>query len=372
MGRLGGVAVLACAVALVAAPPAFAAPIEATLDAVAPVSTTVVYGDSWELPFASSHDLRRYPAITLAVTGIPGGREGFVAYGYVASGGAFDDWRMALLPTTPAVIGVGTYRVNVELWAAFDGPTALHAVTRTPQSLTVTPAEVVADLRVAPDRADPQNTVISMRLGGEWLDNVVGYGYRSDFGRENLATRLAPPGGVWEMTIRDSEGAVVAEEQFELERGDLPAASMLWATSPAAETFTVESTFTVASAEAKNFTVVQAAPVTFTTGEPSRPVIEVPVVPDLPSEPAPEGVSMPTWVLILSGLVGLGAAVAAIIVSVRRGARAIEPEQTLEKTPEGDDNAETDDTVLGSLAGDTLTDESVESSSDETAKGGKS
>lgn len=365
---------------LIAAPPAFAATIEAELNAIAPLSTTVVYGDSWELPFASSHDLRRYPAITLAVTGVPGGRDGFVAYGWVASDVAVDDWRLSLFPTTPAVIGAGTYRVNVELWAAFDGPTVLHALTRTPQSLTVTPAEVVADLRVAPDRANPQHSVVSMRLGGDWLDDVVGYEYRTDYGRENLATTLAPPGGVWEVTIRDSDGTVVAEEQLEVNRGDAPGASMLWTTSPAAETFTVESTFTVATAEAKNFTVVQATPVTFTTGEQSQPVIEVPVVPELPAEPAPEGVNVPAWVLILAGLVSLGAVVAAIIVSVKGGSRGVAPDQTPgetpEKTPEeapqGEDGADADKAVLWSLEGDPPAEVSTESASDHTAKGEKS
>jgi len=371
--RLGGAAAVAFAVALVATPPALAAPREAIFDAVAPLSTTVVYGDSWVLPFASTTDLRGYPTITLSVTGIPGGRDGFVAYGSVATDGSFDDWRVLLFPTTPAVIGAGTYRVNVELWAALsEGATQVHGVTRAPQSLTVTPAEVVADLRVAPDRADPQNTVLSMRLGGDWLDNFVGYQYRSDYGQANLATTLAPPGGVWDMTIRDSDGTVVMEEQFALNRGDVPAASMLWSTSPAAETFTVESTFTVANAEARNFTVVQAAPVTFTTGEPSRPVIEVPVVPDLPAETAPGGVNVPTWVLILVGLASLGAAVAAIMLTVRRGARGVAPEQTPEETPEGDEPAESDGTVLWSLAGETPTDESVEGSSDDTAKGEES
>ena len=307
-------------VALLATPAAVAAPLEATLTAEPPLSTTAVYGSYWNLPFRSNYDLTSYDVISVNLTGIPGAPDTYFAVPYSTS--PFDFFVDIYPKPNGRLIDVGSYTVSVNLAAAYTGATALRASTAVPQRLVIEPAPLTAELRVTPDSADPQNTVVAMSLGGAWITETICCDYLSPSGRADLDSIPAPPAGTWTMTIRNAAGETIVDRQFEQVRGAPPATPFLWMDAPLAENVTVEATFAATGAEASNFTIEQASPVTFTTGAASRPVIELPVVPEAPPVTVRQGVSLPVWALTLAGLVGLGTAVAAIVLSIlgRRGA----------------------------------------------------
>jgi len=295
-------------------PSAIAAPTEAILDAAPPLNITVVYGDYWTLLFNSNVWLCGYETYSVQVTGIESATESFNAFPY---GGAAGTCTFYLEPGGNNLIDVGSYSVKVALGVSTFGNEQIRAVTGTPQSLVIKPAELVVDVRVTPDSADPQNTVVSMRLGGTWLDYIGGENYRTEEGRQNLARIPAPPQGEWQMTIRDAAGTTVVDQKLDQARGETPAMTYLWTQAPIAENYTVEATFTPTGDESPNFTVAQANPVSFTTGEASRPQIDNPVEPELPPSSAPEGFALPLGALVVAGLLGLGAAIAALVVATR-------------------------------------------------------
>lgn len=307
-------------VALLATPAALAAPRSATLTAKSPTTTTVPYGSYWTLTYFSTQDLN-YEKIGVEVTGIPGEGDYF-GNGYSRNSG---EYRFDLSNGQQGrLIDVGTYSVgvNVDAGTRFTA-TLVRATTTKPHTLIIEPAELSATLQSSPASADPQNTVITMSLGGSWLDDVACCEYRwIDNPIHDISP--APPAGTWNMIIKNAAGDVIIEEQFEQVRGEEPAAVFLWTGSPLAESVTVSSTFTPSGDEGRNFEITQAAPLTFTTGEASRPVIELPVVPDPPAVAVPTGVGVPVWVLTILAVVGFAAGVTAILLAVR-GRPALSP-----------------------------------------------
>lgn len=305
---------MAVLIALLVTPAAVAAPIEATLTAEPPLPTTAVYGSYWNLPFRSNYTLTPYDVISVNVTGMPGAADAYFAVPYSTTA---SDYFVDIYPKPDnRLIDVGSYTVSVNLSAAFTGATALRATTAVPQRLVISAAPITAALRVTPDSADPQNTVVAMSLGGEWITETICCDYLTPDGRAELDSVPAPPAGTWTMTIRNAAGETIVDQQFEQVRGAPPATPYLWMDAPIAENVTVEATFTATGEEAGNFTIDQPDPVTFTTGAASRPVIELPVVPEAPPVAVRQGVSVPVWALALAGLVGLGTALAAIVITI--------------------------------------------------------
>jgi hypothetical protein len=314
----------AALIALLATPTAIAAPTAATLTAVPPATQTVPYGSYWSLQFTSTEPLEYYSVFGIEVTGIPASGGDFNGYGYYSEtlGNVFE-----LYPSYESrLIPVGSYSVgaNVNAATTWSG-TLVRATTAVPHTLVIEPAELSATVRATPDSADPQNTVISMSLGGSWLTDVACCLYRTDYELANIDKLPAPPAGTWSMTITNSSGEVVIEEQFEHARGDIPASVYLWRGAPVDELSTVTATFTPTGDEARNFAVAQSEPVTFTTGSSSRPEIVLPAVPEAPPTDVRSGVGMPVWLLILVALMGVGTGVAGVVLAMR-GRRGAAPQ----------------------------------------------
>ena len=257
-----------------------------------------------------------YEILTVDVTGLGDVSGTFYGFGYSTS--SFD-YFMALSPGRDSLLtDVGTYSVGVNVDARQSwSDTMLTATTTTPHTLVITPAELSATVQVTPSSADPQNTVVSMSLGGSWLSEVACCDYQTADGRAILNKIPAPPAGVWDMTITNASGEVIVEQQFEQVRGDQPSTVYLWTGAPIAESVTVEAIFTATGDEARNFTITQSSPVNFTTGEASRPVIELPVVPESPPVAEPAGVEISAWVLIALAIIGLGAGVSGVVLALR-------------------------------------------------------
>lgn len=302
--------------ALLATPTAIAAPTAATLTAVPPTTTTVPYGSYWSLQFTSTESLEYYDVFGIEVKGIPASGGEFTGFAYYSDtlGNVFELYPSYLSRLIPA----GTYSVgaNVNAATSWSG-TLVRATTAVPHTLVIEPAKLSATVRATPDSADPQNTVITMSLGGSWLTDVACCSYSSEFELANLDKLPAPPAGTWSMTIANSSGDIVIEEQFEQARGDIPASVYLWRGAPVDELSTVTATFTPTGDEARNFAVTQSGPVTFTTGSSSRPEIVLPSVPESPTVDAPSGVGLPVWLLVLLALIGLGTGAAGVVLALR-------------------------------------------------------
>ncbi|MBA4247402.1 MAG: hypothetical protein C0444_03790 [Microbacterium sp.] len=282
------------------------------------------YGSYWSLEFVSTESLQSYDVLGIEVTGLPETSGGFSGFGYYSDtlGNVFQLYNSIDSRLTP----VGTYSVGANVNAATSwSATLVRATTAVPHTLVIEPAQLSATVRATPDSADPQNTVISMSLGGSWLTDLACCLYRTDYELANLDTLPAPPAGTWSMTIANSSGEVVIEEQFEHARGDMPASVYLWRGAPVDELSTVTATFTPTGDEARNFAVTQSEPVTFTTGSTSRPEIVLPSVPEAPPTDVRSGVGIAIWLLILLALLGLGTGAACVVLAMR-GRHGVAPQ----------------------------------------------
>jgi hypothetical protein len=231
--RLVPAAVLALAIVFSSATPAFAA------DGItfAPPPASVEYGQNWQIlgtitPQSSPDSAYGSLTVTTGSTTKNLGTDRVYQGGF---GFGDDDFDLSL--------GVGTHSFS----AAFTGGVAT-ASSATPVVLTITPAPILATTTIAPDPNNSHNAIITSQLGGNFIDQLPNCACEGQGG-------YLLPAGTWKLTVTDASGQTVLTKQVNQAANGLPTFVNYWQDAPPGETFSAQSTFTVAGGAAANFTI---------------------------------------------------------------------------------------------------------------------
>lgn len=213
----------------------------------------------------------------------------------------------------------GTYTGTITVTAS-NG--AGESYTSAPVSLTISPAALTATLQVIADPSNPENAIISGDLTGPFRDSF----YTTSFAEGPLS-----PAGTWRISVTDESGQVVHEfEKDRAETDDILGVSTYWP-GVAPGQYTVRATFTPSGgASAQNFTITQAAPVTYTAAPaPGATSTATPAPPAPPPAEAGTGLVLPAWIPLAAGILtaGLVALMIVQIVRLRRTGAPSTPAQ---------------------------------------------
>jgi hypothetical protein len=198
---------------------------------------TVEYGQGWEVdgnitPESGSDS--DYGSLTVTT----GSTTKNVGANRVYSGAfGFGDYDFDL------TLGVGTHSFS----ASFGGGSAT-AASSTPAVVTITPAAILATTTISPDPNNSQNAIITSQLSGHYIDQLPNCDCEGQNG-------YLLPAGTWKLTVTDSSGQTVLSKQLDQPANGLPTFVNYWPSVPAGETFSAQSTFTVAGGAASNFTL---------------------------------------------------------------------------------------------------------------------
>jgi hypothetical protein len=233
LARLFAVALATLAILVVSAAPAFAA------DGITftQPNQTVEYGQSWEVggnitPQTSpDSDYGSLSVSTGSTTENLGTNQ---VYGGAF---AFGDYSFDL------ALGAGTHSFS----ATFSGGSAT-AASGTPAVVKITPAPILTTTTISPDPNNSQNAIITSQLSGKYIDQLPNCECEDQDG-------YLLPAGTWKMTVTDSSGQTVLTKQLNQPASGLPTFVNYWQSVPAGETFSAQSTFTVAGSSAANFTL---------------------------------------------------------------------------------------------------------------------
>jgi hypothetical protein len=140
-------------------------------------------------------------------------------------------------------LGVGTHSIN----ASFSGGAAT-AASSTPTVVTITPAAILTTTTITPDPNNSQNAIITSQLSGQYIDQLPNCECEAQNG-------YLLPAGTWKLAVTDSSGKTVFTKQLDQAANGLPTFVNYWPSIPAGETFSAQSTFTIAGGAASNFTM---------------------------------------------------------------------------------------------------------------------
>jgi hypothetical protein len=200
------------------------------------------------------------------------------------------------------------------------------ATTSAPAVLTVTPAALAVDLRVASVDTVAGAAVVNAQLTGDYIDNYPNcYACR---------TTGESPAGTWTFTIMDAAGKTVANETITAAKTESRFASFYWSGIPSDSDFTANATFTAEGKDAGNFAITNESDVAYTSdpaaaagpGIPDEPVVEA---------PAATGTTVPLWALLGAGLVFIALLATAVVLAVRGRRPRIAPAEVPLEIVEG-------------------------------------
>ena len=287
----------------------------------APVSTTVEYGQYWEITaeVGNAECLVEGCDDTSFDVIIESSSYGEAVSTPIFDGGVFIssfDLSTIAPPDTYEVRGVMVNEDDFQM-----------ASSNTNGSLTITPAALAVEATVIPDDHQPEGAIVSAQLTGKFVDAVD-----ECFGSTECHIPL--PNGTWKLTVKNADGTIAHEEEIATKAAASRYASFyLHGVTPSTD-YTVDATFTPASSESANYTVSPANGVAFTSAEaPAAGDPDAPAVPEVEVEVA-SGPTLALWLVILVSVIVVGLAVAAGVFWLllrRRRAAASDPD---------DDNAE--------------------------------
>jgi hypothetical protein len=222
----------AFAIVLASAEPAFAE------DGITfnPSHQTVEYGQSWEVggtitPQSGSDS--SYGSLTITTGGTTTNLGDNMVFGGAFG---FGDYNVGQS-------GVGTHSFS----ATFTGG-ASTAASSTPAVVTITPAAVLVTTTISPDPNNSQNAIITSQLSGQYIDQLPNCQCEAQNG-------YLMPAGTWKLTVIDASGKTVLSKQVDQPANGLPTFVNYWQGVPVGQTFSAESTFTVAGTTAADFTL---------------------------------------------------------------------------------------------------------------------
>jgi len=291
---------LGSALALGGATSAIAADPEITWDG--PTTVTIPYGGYWGFSAtATNADFLLGPWEAKVDWTGPGGYEptygAFVVEPFTVS--AF------ISPSAEEpVLDVGEYTANLFL---VDNASNEYPAP-SPVEVTVTPAVLGIEVRIAADPTNSRNAIVSAQFTGEDLGNLM-----------DPFQAAGTPAGTLTIEIRGSDGEVA--QTFTVERDDDDrqfASSFYWQDVPGGD-FTATGVFSMTGGGAANFDVSDAAPFAFTAAGP-EPGSTSTATPAPSAAAAPNGdPTVPLWAPIALGLVSAGLIALIIVQAVRVG-----------------------------------------------------
>jgi hypothetical protein len=296
---------LAVVFVVAATPPALADVLPITLT---PATQTVEYGQPWSVQASvpSAAWCEAVPCSNVTVTFTSGSiTRQFPNVGIYAQQFSFGDYY--LMPQTD--LGVGTHAINLS-FPDDDGTVTTGA---TPGKLTITAAPISSTTTIAADPNNGANAIVTAQLSGDYIEQLPNC--------DCEAAGIYPlPAGTWNLTVTNSKGTVVLSKQQQQPAGGNPFFVSYWSSVPAGESFTADTTFTVATASSANFALTDhkfswtSAKVTGTTGTGAGTGRTKPTVLAATTSFAP-----PLWLLLLTLLVAAGLVALNVVLLVRRG-----------------------------------------------------
>lgn len=250
--RRGAIAtVIAVALALVFAPAANA---DENVITLTPSTQTVEYGQGWSI----TGNMPPYTALcgscspgTLVVTSGSTSRtiQNFYVYTEAGTTTQLQFGNYTLTPETD--LGVGTHPLSVTYSPYRPDGTPRPVFSSNSVSLTVTPTAITSTTTITSDPNNSSNAIVTSQLGGRFIEQLPSCQCEEQNG-------YLLPAGTWNLTVTDSHGKTVLSKQADQVAGGLPNFVNFWPSVPTGETFTAQSTFTIAGAAKSNF--VQTAP----------------------------------------------------------------------------------------------------------------
>ena len=287
---------------------------------VAPSTQTLEYGEYWAF-----HAENR--GVGLAVTstwqaratidGAP--QEAMLTSVYMDYDRCFG--QITVFPGDTRPLDPGSYSFTARMYHVVDD--ADTDVTPEPARLTVTPAQLGLQVRIATDPSNPRNAIITASFTGAFVDR-----FAHDWGSTSYPQAPLLPEGEWHLTVRDDDGDVVHERVIaRTATDDILAVSEFWP-DPAAGEYTASATF-VPSGPAR-FTFTDAAPSAFTAAGP--PPDAVPTATPAPTGAPAEAAAptVPSGVILGVGLLSVALAAVLVVQAVRlvRARRSASPDVT--------------------------------------------
>jgi hypothetical protein len=293
--------------------------------AFADTSASSVYGDSWYFqatavncygvvgPWTGTGTISGAPAAALSVSS------------YWDSDAATTT--VDLYPAgTGRPLSVGSYTFSAKVDSGAGGT---YTVPQ-PARLTITPAPLSVQARVAADPSNPRNAIITAWLAGDFADNYSDY-----WGSTSEAWSPLTPAGSWKIEVKDSRGSVVKTVSAQrADTDDSFALSSYWLDVPAGQ-YTASATFTTSGATSADFTVSAGSPFAYTAPGPApadSPTASAP--PKAPPAITPVGSALPLWIPVAAGLL-TAALLALLIVQIVRVVRLRRPPMPIGESQTG-------------------------------------
>jgi hypothetical protein len=205
-----------------------------------PATQSAEYGQGWALVGTVSGDLGGSYDVSLIVT----------SGSTTATFDSTDTDNQIYISdgSAPALqaLGVGTHSISVK----FAAPLPFIGVPQstTPATVTITPAAISTTTTIAPDPNNSSNAIITSQLSGKYIDQLPNCQCDGENG-------YLLPAGTWNLNVTDSQGKTVLTKSYDQPANGLPAFVNYWSNVPTGETFTAQSTFTVAGSAKSNFTL---------------------------------------------------------------------------------------------------------------------
>lgn len=284
----------------------------------APAAVTLEYGQYWSFPMTSDNEFQNYiyqgnhyEAPTTGTSG-PYAPSLYLQPSGSGSTGALS----AAYAVAPLVVGSYTFTVK----GSYDDGFGTTYVGETPTAarLTVEPARLGIDLRLLADPNNAEATVVTAKFTGRFVDE-----YQSSF----FDGAAMSPAGEWRITLKDEEGAVAIERNFERNAGDdILATSFYWTGAKPDTEYTATAEFVATGASAANFAVSSATTFSYTAPAAPRIAPSSTATATAPRDlPEASGFGLPLWALLLSIIIILGLGVLVTILSVRLSKRPVSP-----------------------------------------------
>jgi hypothetical protein len=272
-----------------------------------PSTGAIQYGEYWSFYAMSDEGLGFLNSANVTMTGATGYAPEL--YYNVGSLDFAHQQPFSISPsTTQPALAPGSYTFTITAEGGFSD-THYHGRTNTPATLTVSAAPLGIDLRVIADPNNPDDAIVSVGFTGQFAEEYIPSAYPG---------AAQSPGGTWRVTIKDADGEVVTERNFERAAGsDVLASSFYWFDSEPGEQYTATAEFSTTGASETNFDIADAQVFTYTAPDEQR---ETPVsateAGETPPLPDP-GFGLPLWSVILAGIVAAGLIALTVVFSVR-------------------------------------------------------
>lgn len=182
-----------------------------------------------------------------------------------------------------------------------------------PARLTITPAKLGVEVRIAADHSNPRNAIITARFTGPFVES-----FAESWGTTSTPSAPLTPAGTWTIEVKNAGGTVVENKTIpRADTEDAFATSLYWLDAPAGD-YTATAKFVTTGASSGNFRVTDGAPFPFTAPGPAP--LDAPTASPAPTAPPviePAGSVLPLWIPAVAGLISAGLLALLIVQIVR-------------------------------------------------------